>query len=171
VQTPLVPRWVRRIFRNEQHAEALAFFRGIPIFHGLTARQLGRVMLSMQRRQYRAGESLFEEGQVGKAVFVIKNGQVELTRETPSGRRVLGTLGAGQMFGEMALLEQMQRTASATVIEDGEIFLLYTATLDALIRHHPAVGVKLLRNMAIMLSALLRKTNKELDRRLKAPHE
>lgn len=159
-----MPRWVRKFFRNEQHSETLAFFRNISIFHGLSVRQLGRVMLAMQRRAYQAGEKLFEEGQSGKAVFIIKSGKVELTRQTQDGFRKLGILGPGQMFGEMALLEQMNRTATATVVEDGEIYLLYTASLEALIRHHPRIGVRLLRNMAIMLSALLRRTNKELDR-------
>ncbi len=165
---PFLPRWLRRFFRNDHHSETLNFFRGIPIFHGLHSSQLGRVMIAMQRRHYTAGEVLFEEGQPGKAVFIIKSGQVELTRRTPEGPRSLGTLGSGQMFGEMALLEQMNRTATATVSDDGEIYLLYTATLDSLIRNQPRIGVKLLRNMAIMLSSLLRRTNKELDRLSKA---
>src|SRR5687767_13966714 len=105
----MMPRWILKAFRNEQHHEALAFFRNISIFHGLSTRQLGRVMLSMQRRNYHIGEHLFEEGQPGKAVFIIKSGQVELSRQTSDGARKLGVLGAGQMFGEMALLEQMNR--------------------------------------------------------------
>lgn len=168
MHTPFLPRWLRRFFKNDHHHETLAFFRGIPIFHGLHSRQLGRVMVSMQRRRYAAGECLFEEGQPGKAVFIIKSGQVELTRRSADGPRSLGLLGSGQMFGEMALLEQMNRTATATVVEDGDIYLLYTATLESLIRDHPHIGVKLLRNMAVMLSALLRRTNKELDRLSKA---
>lgn len=167
MQAPLLPRWIRKIFRNETFWDEVAFFRNVPIFHGLSSRQLARVMLAMQKRTYRSGEILFEEGQVGKAVFIIKTGQVELSRSGPSGHRSLGVLGPGQMFGEMALLEQMLRTATATVVEDGEISLLYTATLEALVRDHPHIGVKLLRNMAIMLSALLRKTNRELDARSK----
>lgn len=165
-----MPRWLRRFFKNEQYSETLHFFRNISIFHGLSARQLGRVMLAMQRRAYQMGEKLFEEGQAGKAVFIIKSGKVELSRQTSDGPpRKLGILGPGQMFGEMALLEQMNRTATATVVEDGEIYLLYTASLEALIRHHPRIGVRLLRNMAIMLSALLRRTNKELDRISRTP--
>jgi CRP-like cAMP-binding protein len=72
------------------------------------------------------------------------------------------------MFGEMALLEQMKRSATATVVEDGDIYLLYTTTLETLIKDYPSIGVKLLRNMAIMLSALLRRTNRELDERMKS---
>lgn len=154
-----------RWFRNDQHWEALSFFRGIPIFQSLTRRQLGRVMMAMQRRPYRAGEVVFEEGQLGRAVFILKSGKVELSRKSGNTRRVLGVLTPGQMFGEMALLEQMQRTASATVLEDGEIYLLYSATLDTLIRQHPGIGVVLLRNVAALLSALLRRANTELDQR------
>lgn len=169
MQTPFLPRWLRRFFKNEQYSETVHFFRNISIFHGLSSGQLGRVMLAMQRRAYQTGEKLFEEGQPGKAVFIIKSGRVELSRQTSEGIRKLGILGPGQMFGEMALLEQMTRTATATVVEDGEIYLLYTASLEALIRNHPRIGVRLLRNMAIMLSALLRRTNKELDRLSRAP--
>lgn len=165
---PLFPRWFRRIFKNDEFAQEVDFFRSVPIFHSLSTRQLSRVMLAMQRRLYRAGEVLFEEGQVGKAVFIIKSARVELSRNLGPTKRTLGILGPGQMFGEMALLEKMHRTATATVTEDGEILLLYTATLDNLIRNNPAIGVKLLRNMAVMLSALLRRTNQEIDQRTKA---
>jgi CRP/FNR family cyclic AMP-dependent transcriptional regulator len=159
-------RWFLRFFGSEQHWTQLAFFRGVPLFHGLSSRQLGRLMQAMQKRSYRSGELLFQEGQVGKAVFIIESGRVELTRRTIGGEpRSLGILGAGQIFGEMALLEQMERTATATVVEDGVIYLLYTATLESLIRTSPAIGVRLMRNMAAMLSSLLRRTNQEIDHR------
>ncbi len=165
MSAPRLPRWAWRWFRDDHHWEELSFFRGVPIFQGLTRRQLGRVMMAMQHRPYRAGEVVFEEGQLGRAVFILKSGKVELSRKSGDTRRVLGVLAAGQMFGEMALLEQMQRTASATVLEDGEIYLLYSSTLDTLIRQHPNIGVVLLRNVAAVLSALLRRANQELDHR------
>lgn len=162
-----VARWLRKFFRDEEHWEDLNFLRGISIFKGIHARQLGRLRLSMQKRAYRTGEILFREGQTGRAVFIIRSGQVELikTMEDGSSRR-LGVLGSGQIFGEMALLENRPRTASATVIEDSMIYLLYTATVEALVRRHPSIGVKLFRNMAVMLSALLRKSTEQSDRRL-----
>lgn len=162
-------RWIKWFFRSDEFGQDLAFFRNVSIFSSFTPRQLGRIIQATQKRQYISGETLFKEGQIGKAVFIIRSGQVELTR-TPTGSkepRHLGKLGAGQVFGEMALLEQRPRTASAKVIEDGEIYLLYTATLDALMKSHPVIGYKLMRNMAMMLSALLRKTNHEMDQKEK----
>jgi CRP/FNR family transcriptional regulator len=160
-------RWFKKFFKNEQHVENLDFLRSIAIFHGLKSRQLGRLMHAMQSRTYRSGEILFSEGQVGKALFIIKSGRVELTRKGTSGKsRVLGVLKASQVFGEMALLEQRPRTASAHVIEDGTIYLLYTATLENLMRRHPGIGFRVMRNIAIMLSALLRRTNQEFDKKI-----
>jgi CRP/FNR family transcriptional regulator, cyclic AMP receptor protein len=157
-------KWLVRFFGSEQHWTKLAFFRGVSLFHGLSSRQLGRIMQAMQKRNYQTGEVLFHEGQIGKAVFIIESGRVELTRKAINGEsRSLGILGPGQIFGEMALLEQMERTATATIVEDGVIYLLYTATLEAVIRQYPIIGSKLMRNMAVMLSSLLRRTNKELD--------
>ncbi len=159
---------LRKFFNDEQFRDDLAFFRDVILFHGLSTRQLGRLMQAMQRRTYHAGEELFVEGQIGKAVFIIRSGRVELTRNVGGGDvRTLGLLGAGQIFGELALIEQRERTASATVIDDGAIYLLYTATLESLIRRYPDIGIKLMKNMAIMISALLRKTNREVDQRVK----
>ncbi len=159
-----VYRLVKRFFKDESHVAELAFLRNVALFFGLNHRQLGRIVQAMQQRKYYAGEILFQEGQVGKAVFIIRSGQVELIKNLPDGStKILGTLGPGQIFGEMALLEHRPRTAGARVTEDGEIFLLYTATLDSLLHNHPAIGVKLMRNIAVMLSALLRRTNQELE--------
>jgi len=162
-------RVVKKLFNDENHWEELSFFRNVPIFYGLSSHQLGRIMQVIQKRKYYAGEILFQEGQIGKAVFIIKSGQVELIKNLASGEvMILGKLGPGQIFGEMALLEHRPRTAGARVIEDGEIFLLYTATLESLLKNHPNIGVKLMKNIAVMLSALLRRTNQELENLKKA---
>lgn len=162
----LLPKWIKRFFKDEKHLENLSFFRRISIFRHLSGRQLGWIMQAMQRRHYEAGEPLFREGQVGKAVFLIRSGRVELSKKGEKNKeRLLGVLGSGQIFGEMALLEELPRTASATVVEEGDIYLLYTTTLNALIKRYPLIGVKLMKNMAVMLSALLRKTNKEMEQR------
>ena len=157
-------RSLRRLFRSDEFAKNLKFFRNVPIFHGLSARQLGPVMQAMQVRHYFAGEILFREGQMGKAVFIVHSGKVEITRgKNGKKERLLGRVGAGQAFGEMALLEQCPRSANARVVEEGDIHLLYTASLEALCKTNPVIGHKLMLNMAKLLSSLLRRTNQEVD--------
>lgn len=158
-------RLVKKFFRDAQSLDDLAFFRKITLFHGLHDRQLGRVLQALQKRKYYMGEVVFEEGQAGKAVFVIRSGGVELSRRAANGKdAVLARLGPGQFFGEMALLEHQPRTATARVTEDGEIYLLYATTLESLLHRNPAIGVEIMRNIAVVLSALLRKADEEQDR-------
>lgn len=165
-------RFLLKFFRDQQHWERMSFFCGVPLFQGLSARQLGRVTQVLQHRRYTAGEVLFTEGQVGKAVFIIESGKVEIRRTAPNGEsRCLAIMSSGQIFGEMALLDNKERTASASVLEDGVIHFLYTSSLNALIRRHPDIGVIILRNMAILLSCLLRRANLELDQRIPFPNE
>lgn len=155
---------LRNIFKSPRHQDDVVFFRGVALFHGLSRRQLARVGRLLHRRHYRAGEILFREGQMGRAVYIVQSAKVELTRKNHLGElRVLGVLGKGQIFGEMALLENLERTATATVVEEGTIYFLYTSSLDEFMRQTPSIGVKLLKNMAVMLSSLLRRANQTLD--------
>lgn len=155
---------LRKFFRDERHWEEISFFKTVPLFHRLGSRQLARLILAMQKRTYRTGEVLFTEGQIGKAVFVVRSGKVEITRKLSNGKtRKLAQVETGQMFGEMALLEHMPREATATTVEDSEIYLLYTSTLEALIQKRPTLGVVLMQNMAVLLSSHLRRANRELD--------
>jgi CRP-like cAMP-binding protein len=160
----MMPHWVKTFFYDQKHWEELTFFRGVSLFHDLRSRDMGRIMQAVQKRTYRAGEVLFSEGQVGKAVFIIRSGRVKLVRATSSGERTLGFLSPGQLFGEMALLENLPRTASAVMVEEGDIYLLYTSALEELSKSSPTIGAALMRNMAIMLSGLLRKSNLEIDK-------
>ncbi len=162
-------RWLHRFLRDPDHASSLLFFRSVPLFHGLSKRELGLVISAVQPRQYQVGERLFEEGEPGKAIFIVRSGRIELSRRVGEGHRTLSLLSAGQMFGEMAILDNVKRTASATVKEEGTILLLYISTLDALIDRNPRLGVKLLRNISIMLSTMLRRANQDLDLRHREP--
>jgi CRP-like cAMP-binding protein len=63
----------------------------------------------------------------------------------------------------MALLENQPRVASAVMVEDGDLYLLYTATLESLVRAYPSIGAALMKNLATMLSGFVRRANLEID--------
>src|ERR1700704_526722 len=73
--------------------------------------------ISVETRRYRAGEPIFEKGDVGFELLVIKQGEVELRL----GERVLRTLATGDIFGEMALVDNSIRSASAIALSAVEI--------------------------------------------------
>jgi hypothetical protein len=97
---------------------------------------------------YKAGAVILEEGGRDQVMFVIEEGSVEIFRTDGGVVRTIRTLGTGDFFGEMGLLDDLPRTASARAGTDCTLLGLDAAGLDALLRAHPEVAVRMLRTMA-----------------------
>jgi len=82
----------------------------------------------MQSRTYRIGEKIFTEGQSGDQAYLIKSGEIKITKiakdETP---RTIATVKAGHIIGEMALIDNQPRAASAVVLEPTEVLIISKA--------------------------------------------
>jgi hypothetical protein len=97
---------------------------------------------------YKAGAVILEEGGRDQVMFVIEAGSVEIFRTDGGTVRAIRTLEAGDFFGEMGLLDDQPRTASARAATDCTLLALDAAGLDALLRAHPEVAIRMLRTMA-----------------------
>jgi len=97
---------------------------------------------------YKAGTVIVEEGAREQAMFVVEAGSVEIFGTEGGAVRTIRTLAAGDFFGEMALLEDRPRTASARAATDCTLLVLDAAALEALLRAHPEVAIPMLRKMA-----------------------
>lgn len=129
----------------------------IPIFSGLRPNQLTRVLAMLYHRNYLDGEIIFNEGDVGRALFIIEEGQVTLHKKGRDGQaHQLAVLGPGEFFGEMALLEELPRSATATATEATSLFFLYKSTFDGFVVQHPAIGAAILSVLSKLLSQRLR---------------
>ena len=136
------------------------FLKSVPLFDGLSGRELGLLAQSLHSRAYQEGEVLFVEGDIGRALFVLESGRVELTRRDPSGEpRRIYTVMPGDFFGEMALLEQLPRSASATASERSQLHLLYRTKLDSILSSNPRIGATVMTHMARLLSSRLRRAS------------
>jgi CRP-like cAMP-binding protein len=93
--------------------DRIQFLKTVPFFDQLSNRQLKRVSDIMFERTYETDELIFEEGQPGAALFLILDGKIaiEIYRESSTTR--LAVLEAGAFFGEMALLNETPRSATA----------------------------------------------------------
>ena len=156
-------RSLKRFFSDPVFAKKKAFLKSLSLFQDLKDRDLGYVLQSLHSRVYQPGEVLFIEGDIGRALFIIENGQVELNKQDAKGQpQRLATLMPGEFFGEMALLEQLPRSASAVAAEKSVVHLLYKTRLESLLHYHPQVGVSILYHLAQLLSSRLRKTTHDL---------
>jgi len=101
--------------------------------------------------EFKAGAPIFEEGGREADMFVIEAGSVEIFRSEGGVPRPLRALEAGDFFGEMGLLDAAPRTASARAVTDCRLLVLDASGLDALLRAHPEVAIRMLRTMAARL--------------------
>src|SRR3989441_12756789 len=120
--------------RSSPELDRIQFLKTVPFFDRLSNRQLKSVSDIMFERTYDADESIFEEGQPGAALFLILDGKVavEIFRETSTTR--LPVLEKGAFFGEMALLDDTPRSATARALEPTPTRALYRNDLRALVR-------------------------------------
>lgn len=102
----------------------------------------------------KAGEFLFREGDVGDAMYIIQEGQVEIVTGSRGRERRLALLEDGDFFGEMALLEGQPRVASARAVTACELMRIDAATFDQMARHNPEIPVRMLRKLSWRLRQL-----------------
>ena len=102
-------------------------------------------------RQYEAGDTVFEEGAEGDAVFVIQSGEVELSRLGASGRNAVARLAAGDFFGEMSVIVGQRRTARAVAVVATRLIELDAATFEAMCVDRPEVAIRVIRLLAARL--------------------
>jgi CRP/FNR family transcriptional regulator, cyclic AMP receptor protein len=116
----------------------------VPIFQGLDRRELERIAASMKPRTFRAGDTVTSEGQGGVGFFVIEDGQAKVTVGGENRR----TLGAGDYFGEVALLTDSPRTATITAETDLRCYGMTSWDFKPLVETHGSIAWKLLQAMA-----------------------
>jgi CRP/FNR family transcriptional regulator, cyclic AMP receptor protein len=116
----------------------------VPIFQGLDRRELERIATSMKPRTFRAGDTVTSEGQGGVGFFVIEDGQAKVTVGGENRR----TLGAGDYFGEVALLTDSPRTATITAETDLRCYGMTSWDFKPLVETHGSIAWKLLQAMA-----------------------
>ena len=148
---------VKAVLLDPEFERKREFLQRIPLFRGIPRRQFGSLFRALAVRNYHAGEVLFSEGDIGRALFILERGKVALTRKASAGKdRPLAVLEPGAYFGEMALLEERPRTATATAREEARAHLLYKTELDKILRGSPEIGAAVMTHLAQLLSARLR---------------
>ena len=154
---------LKRWFTDPSFSRKKQFLRSLELFQDLKGGEMGALVHALHARTYRPGEVVFVEGDIGRALFIMESGKVELTRSGADGRPVvLHALKPGEFFGEMALLESLPRSATATAVEPTRLHLLYRTKLDALLHSEPRIGVSIMSHLARLLSARLRRVSAKL---------
>ena len=94
------------------------------------------------------GDIIFSEGDIGTEMFILQSGTVELLKSIGGETRVLATLEKGDFFGEMSVLEDVPRTASARAKTDVELVRINGATFDAMLKSNTEISVRMMRKLS-----------------------
>ncbi len=117
----------------------------VPLFEALDAAERAELAAKVDSVRYPAGSVLFNYGDPGSSLYVVRAGEVEIFNRNDAGERiVLETARAGDFFGEISLLDGGARTASAVVTKDLEAVVVNRQALEELLRGHPRAAMHLL---------------------------
>jgi len=125
--------------------EKVGYLSDVDLFRDLSERDMAELDRMTTITNVARGRVFYQPEDLGEVLFLIKQGQVQLYRISPEGKKlVIATLGPGTLFGEMALLGQQMHNAFAEALEDCLILVMSRADLERLILDKPIVGVRML---------------------------
>lgn len=125
-----------------------ALLAEVPLFQFLDENERANLAASLDDVTFAAGQSIFAAGDPGGAMYVIRSGEVEIFFKDNTGNKiVLEEAGPGHFFGELSLLDQGSRTASAVAVSAVEALRVDQQDLDQLVRAYPQAALDLLSAM------------------------
>ncbi len=104
------------------------------------------------------GQFIFKEDEVGNEMYIIGRGEVEILKKTDNGQKVLMTLKMGDVFGEMALIDDSHRSASAVAKGQTALIVINDTVFDKIVLNNPQFALKLIK----VLSKRLRNSNEQI---------
>jgi CRP/FNR family cyclic AMP-dependent transcriptional regulator len=150
-------RWFKDYILDPEFNRKRKFLQRVSLFQGISRREFGHLFQALVIRSYAPGEILFHEGDIGRALFILESGRVEISRKTADGgTATLAVLNPGDYFGEMSLLDERPRSATAAAMEPVRVHLLYKTELEKLVRHVPHIGAAIMTHLGMLLAARLR---------------
>lgn len=99
-------------------------------------------------REFAAGTTLFNDGEQGHEMYVVQAGLIQIHKRVRDIQKVIGSIGPGEFFGEMALLNHKPRNATATVLEDARLLVVDARMFEAMIRGNIEIAVRLIKKLA-----------------------
>ncbi len=129
----------------------------VAMFRDLNKKQLGRLERITRERTFKAGGTIIKEGDEGVGFYLLMSGSVDVTR----GGSQLATLGAGDSFGEMALLDNYRRSATVVAKDDVAALVMLRSDFMAELRNNADLAVEML----VLMSRRLREADEAIANR------
>lgn len=162
------PRW-RGWVHDPEHARRVAILSKTPVFAGLPRRLVGRLAAKLFEKAYAPGEVIFREGDPGRGLFVVLDGSVEIVHTTPQGEQRVASFGPSTAFGELALIDDLPRSATARATVPTRLLILYRTHFEGLVEGDRHIAVVVMHNLLRTLAGYVRVASATAPARTEAP--
>jgi CRP-like cAMP-binding protein len=153
---------------NDPPIASADFLQSVSLFGGLEPDSLTRIQGMLTEEKFPLGAVICNEGERGRAMYVLQSGEVEIRRANSSGEQIpIVRLGAGEFFGEMTLIEIQPRSATVIVTQPAILYSMTNLHLYQLYREDLSAYILVLQNIARQLSRRLRKADSRLSELLR----
>jgi CRP-like cAMP-binding protein len=158
------PIWEVVEFRKKIDNDSIFnVLKHVPIFSELNKKELNEVEEIIHRREYKKGEPIFRMGDPGLGMYIIINGLVNIVEENEQNAvKTLAVLKDGAFFGDLALLDEAPRSASAIADDSCDILGFFRPDFLDLLYRKPKLGIKILIALSRIIGERLRRTNEQL---------
>lgn len=136
--------------------------RQVPLFLGLDEADLRKLATIATEESFLSGKQVFAEGTIGDSLFIIKYGSVQVLKRGYDGNEEVARMSIGQHFGEMALIDDDNRSATVDTAEHTVLIRIKRADLENLLAQDNALGYRVYRVLAKYLCRRLRQTTTDL---------
>lgn len=156
--------WGNPFTRKEDSSSSdLAFLSSVPIFDTLTNRQKQKLHSLIHVRHFNQNDIVFRQDDPGVGLYIIREGMVSVWREHDDLTRTkIAELSEGDFFGEMALLNDIARSATIVAEKPTTLFGLFRSDLLSLMDSDPKLGVRVVYQLAKIVAERLRNINDSL---------
>jgi len=140
-----------------EHEEIIKNLKKNKLFKNLPEDVLKEIAPYINLREFKKGRVIFFEGDIGRYLYLVKKGKIEVYKRNDEGDEVvIASFGPDDFLGEMALLEESTRSATCRAVEDTELMLFSHRAFQDLIEERPKVAARLILEIAKVLSKRLR---------------
>ncbi len=152
--------WTNLFKTPPEKSDLEKVLQSMPPFKDLSHKNFKNLLKLFHNRVYAVNEYIFYQNDPGIGLYIIINGEVLITFESNENERYdLAHLTRGDFFGELALLDNERRSASAISLKESQIAVIFKPDLDDFIESYPPDGIKILRGISQIISRRLRNLN------------
>lgn len=141
------------------------FLKEVSLFDGLKDKSLGQIFKLGKVRNYKAGETIIEEGQPGGSLHIMINGRAEVSKsgKEPGEKKYLADLNRGSIFGEMSVFDDAPYSATIKAREDCSVHVIKGEDFKKFLKKNPDVAYDVFCTLISLISSRLRRTNLALS--------